>query len=109
MRSPCSFFIVRSAHPNQKDVPTVKTLSLETERSWPPVKSRGTAAAPLSQSHPDQVLTFAEWCALNRLSERTGRRILGSGGGPDVTQLSAKRIGITVGANARWQASRKRA
>jgi hypothetical protein len=81
----------------------------ENERRWPQVKSRGTIAAPLSQSHPDQVLTFAEWCALNRISERTGRRILAGGNGPTVTELSAKRIGITIEANRRWQASRERA
>jgi hypothetical protein len=81
----------------------------ENERRWPQVKSRGTIAAPLSQSHPDQVLTFAEWCALNRISERTGRRILAGGNGPTVTELSAKRIGITIEANRRWQATRERA
>jgi hypothetical protein len=60
--------------------------------------------APLSESHPDQVLTFFEWCRLNRISERTGRRILAGDDGPKVTMLSARRIGITVGANRRWQA-----
>lgn len=60
--------------------------------------------APLSESHPDQVLTFPEWCRLNRISERTGRRILAGGTGPKVTRLSERRIGITIGANRRWQA-----
>jgi hypothetical protein len=55
-----------------------------------------------------RVLTFAEWCALNGLSRRTGRRIIKSPGGPIVTQLSAQRIGITIGNNAAWQASRAR-
>jgi hypothetical protein len=78
------------------------TVSLETDAPWPPV-TRGHVA-PLSQTHPDQVLTFVEWCSLNRFSERTGRRILGRGDGPPVVQLSSKRIGITIGANQRWQA-----
>ena len=33
----------------------------------------------------DRVLTFNEWCALNGIGKRTGRRILTSGGGPVVT------------------------
>jgi hypothetical protein len=56
----------------------------------------------------DQVLTFREWCQLNRFSTRTGQRVVARGDGPAVTELSAKRIGITVGANREWQASRKR-
>jgi hypothetical protein len=60
---------------------------------------------PLSD---DQVLTFIEWCELNSISERGGRKILSEPGGPEVVQLSARRIGITVGANRRWQASRVR-
>ena len=56
----------------------------------------------------DKVLTFAEWCKLNRIGQRTGRRIIKSPGGPVVTQLSERRIGITVGNNRRWQAARAR-
>jgi len=56
----------------------------------------------------DKVLTFAEWCALNKIGQRTGRRIIRSGNGPIVTQLSDRRIGITVGNNRRWQESRAR-
>jgi hypothetical protein len=63
------------------------------------------AAAPL---HPDQILMFHEWCRLNRISERTGRRIFASGNGPVVTQVSAQRIGVLVKNNQRWQASRAR-
>jgi hypothetical protein len=69
-----------------------------------------TLEAPLSVGHPDQVLSFIEWCRLNRISERTGRRILAgiSGPAPVVTQLTPKRIGITVANNALWQRSRER-
>ena len=56
----------------------------------------------------DKVLTFAEWCALNKIGQRTGRRIIRSGNGPVVTQLSERRIGITVGNNRRWQTARAR-
>jgi hypothetical protein len=56
----------------------------------------------------DQVLDFRQWCALNRISPRTGRRILDAPGGPVVTQLSANRIGISVKNNRAWQGSRER-
>jgi hypothetical protein len=63
---------------------------------------------PAEGLHDDQVLTFAQWCHLNTLGERTGRRILASGNGPVVVQLSPGRVGITVGNNRRWQESRAR-
>jgi hypothetical protein len=65
----------------------------------------GPAFAPLLD---DRCLTFREWCQLNSIGERTGRRILASGNGPVVTQLTTKRIGITVRANREWQAARAR-
>jgi hypothetical protein len=42
---------------------------------------------------------------LNTLSKATGKRILDSGGGPPVTELGVRRIGITVGNNAAWQSN----
>jgi hypothetical protein len=56
----------------------------------------------------DAVLTFREWCALNGFSPRQGRRVLASGTGPVVMNLTAKRLGITRGANRAWQESRSR-
>jgi hypothetical protein len=56
----------------------------------------------------DAVLTFKEWCFINSLSERQGRRILGEPGGPTVTWLSARRQGISRRNNRIWQASRER-
>ena len=66
--------------------------------------------APLSLQHDSQVLTFFEWCRFNRFSERTGRRILKRPlpDRPAVTHLSAKRIGITIGADRTWKATRTR-
>jgi hypothetical protein len=66
------------------------------------------APLPITLLHDDQVLSFVQWCQLNHISERTGRRILQGANGPVVTELSAKRIGVTVGANRRWQQSRAR-
>jgi hypothetical protein len=106
MRWPCSFFICRtlvSASELKRDAPTVTTIT-KTESNSQPRRLRALDAP----SNPDQVLTFPEWCALNTLSERTGRRILKSGNGSPVTELSSYRIGITVGDNHRWQMSRKR-
>jgi hypothetical protein len=59
--------------------------------------------------HDNQVLTFKQWIALNNISARTGRRILAAPDAPIVTQLSARRVGITVANNRAWQQSRERA
>jgi len=63
--------------------------------------------APLTSLADDQVLTFQEWCRLNRISERTGRRILDSPDGPPTVQLSPRRFGIRVAANREWQHARE--
>jgi hypothetical protein len=73
-----------------------------------PQKQKRPRPPALSESHPDQVLTFHEWCGLNRFSVRQGRRVLAGPDAPDVVNLSVKRIGITIGANRRWQAARTR-
>jgi hypothetical protein len=62
-------------------------------------------------THDDQVLTFQEWCALNRISARTGARILDPKSDkpkPKVLQLSEHRIGIRVRDNHLWQETRGR-
>jgi hypothetical protein len=56
----------------------------------------------------DCVLTFRQWCEINGFSARTGRRILASDDGPIVTQLSPRRVGVTVANNRAWQASKAR-
>jgi hypothetical protein len=56
----------------------------------------------------DKVLSFRQWCEINGLTERTGRRVLASENRPIVTQVSARRIGITVRNNRIWQAARER-
>jgi hypothetical protein len=55
-----------------------------------------------------RVLTFAEWCEINAFSQSTGRRIINSGDGPKITQLSANRIGVREDHNAEWQDGRVR-
>jgi hypothetical protein len=60
------------------------------------------------QTEALKVLTFKEWCKLSSFSIATGKRILASGKGPKVIQLSAKRIGIRVCDAAAWQEARVR-
>jgi hypothetical protein len=61
-----------------------------------------------ANSDDHRVLSFRQWCELNGFSPATGRRIIAAGIGPIVTQLSARRIGITVANNCVWQESRAR-
>ena len=63
----------------------------------------------LLPTHPEQrLLTFHQWCYLNgfsgkhRPAHRCARRRAGD------PQFSKQKIGITVAANRRWQASRAR-
>ena len=71
-------------------------------------RKQHTAIVLPASLHDNQVLTLRQWCALNNVSLRTGRRIISAPGGPIITQLSAKRVGITVANNRSWQQSRER-
>ena len=55
-----------------------------------------------------RVMTISQWCEVNGFSLDTGRRLIKAGKGPVITQISDRRIGITVGNNRRWQESRAR-
>jgi predicted DNA-binding transcriptional regulator AlpA len=55
-----------------------------------------------------RVMSFYQWCELNGFSKDTGRRLIKTGQGPKVLQLSPRRIGITVAANREWQQARER-
>ena len=72
-------------------------------------KRQKRARAHFSADHDQQILTFREWCDLNSISSRTGRRILKAPGGPVVTMLTSRRFGISVGNNKIWQEHRARA
>jgi len=63
--------------------------------------------APLTSLADDQILTFPEWCRLNRISERTGHRIIKGPNGPKIVWLSPRRFGIRVGTNREWQQARE--
>jgi len=90
----------RARHKHQKEIKRKKRKPVQP--NW------SALDAPFATAHPNQVLTFFEWCQLNRISTRTGRRILNSGTGPTVTQLSPHRVGITIGNNAAWQKKKAR-
>jgi hypothetical protein len=72
-------------------------------------KRQKRARAHFSADHDQQILTFREWCDLNSISARTGRRILKAPGAPTVTMLTKRRFGISLGNNKIWQAQRARA
>ena len=55
-----------------------------------------------------RVLTLKEWAALNGFSFMTGKRLIARGEGPTTIQLSARRVGVRMIDNARWQAARLR-
>jgi predicted site-specific integrase-resolvase len=57
---------------------------------------------------PKRVFKLKEWCELNGFSYHTGHRLLQSGRGPKITQLSDRRIGIREDHNAEWQDARVR-
>jgi hypothetical protein len=73
-----------------------------------PMHKRALALDALLTLSDDQVLGFHEWCRLNRLSERTGRRIITGPDGPVVTMLSPRRYGVRVADNRAWQHARAR-
>jgi hypothetical protein len=81
----------------------------ENEQRRPHAHRPSALDEPLSVLYDDQVLTFYDWCRLNRFSERTGRRILHGSNGPVVTMLTSRRLGITVRNNRNWQTSREKA
>jgi predicted DNA-binding transcriptional regulator AlpA len=56
-----------------------------------------------------RVMTIDQWCEVNGLSRWTGQRLIKSGQGPKILQLSPRRIGVTVRANREWQQARERA
>jgi predicted DNA-binding transcriptional regulator AlpA len=64
---------------------------------------------PVLRLNDARVLTFREWAKLNGISQRTAWRLIASGNGPVITQLSARRIGVTIAADRAWKASRDRA
>jgi hypothetical protein len=74
-----------------------------------PKKLKRAPRPHFSDTHDQQILSFVEWCALNNISPKTGRRILKAPGAPVVTMLTSTRIGISIKSDRDWKASRARA
>jgi hypothetical protein len=55
-----------------------------------------------------RVMTIPEWCKVAGFSVWTGKRLLAAGKGPKLTQISDRRVGITVGHHRQWLAGRVR-
>jgi predicted site-specific integrase-resolvase len=51
-----------------------------------------------------RILSFKDWCALNSISEATGRRLI-KAGKVRITRLTERRIGISETQNAEYQAA----
>jgi hypothetical protein len=72
------------------------------------------AESPRPQTDRDRafndtrVLSIRKWCEVNDFSFDTGKRLIKAGKGPVITQISDRRIGITVANNRAWQKSRER-
>jgi predicted DNA-binding transcriptional regulator AlpA len=56
-----------------------------------------------------KVLTLKEWARLTGLSFQTAKRLIASGDGPRIIQLSTKRMGVRMIDAARWSEQRLRA
>jgi len=111
--------------PNSPKPPTVLSThtNLETSRACArahyrvgaPMPTLHEAEYPRPQTDRDRalddqrVMTIAQWCEVNGFSPWTGKRLIKAGKGPKITQISDRRIGITVANNRRWQQARERA
>jgi hypothetical protein len=84
-------------------------MSSREVRARGPKKSKRIPRMHFSDTHDQQVLTFREWCSLNNISPKTGRRILKAPGAPVVTMLTKKLIGITIKSDRDWKELNMRA
>jgi predicted DNA-binding transcriptional regulator AlpA len=55
-----------------------------------------------------KVLSLREAAALNGISWMTLKRLIKAGDGPQIIQISPKRVGVRIIDNAKWQAKRLR-
>jgi hypothetical protein len=82
------------------DVATKKTRQRKRQTSK---KTKYDRVAKNISYSPDRVRSVVEWCIVNNISTDTGYRILRSGKGPKVLQLSPNRVGIRDSDNKAWQ------
>jgi hypothetical protein len=66
-----------------------------------------TPASPHPHINPDDVvMSLAEFYASVDISAATGRRLIKSGRGPVITELSERRRGVTTKHRREWLAAR---
>jgi predicted DNA-binding transcriptional regulator AlpA len=74
--------------------------------------AKGASPVTLKQQPPaltpDRVLTLDQFCELNGIGRNTGKRLIATGNGPAIVQLSPRRMGIRESDAAAWQAARIR-
>jgi hypothetical protein len=63
---------------------------------------------PYERDDDYRVMRFKVWCDSKGLSVPTGRRLVRSGKGPRIVQLSARTIGVTVKDDREWTEARIR-
>jgi hypothetical protein len=96
----------RLQNPHPIETPATVAVVFDLEDSAVPVCETKKIPGHVLVDPDEAVLTFSEWCQVNRISPATGRRIIASGAGPVITRLSERRIGITVGNNRKWREAR---
>jgi hypothetical protein len=55
-----------------------------------------------------RVMTKRQCAEVNGISIWTLERLIKAGKGPVITEISDRRVGVTIGNNRRWQQSRER-
>jgi hypothetical protein len=66
-----------------------------------------TNAEPQNDFTPDHVHRWQDWCAMVGVSTTTGWRLVKSGNGPVVTQLSTKLKGVRHRHHLAWLRARE--
>jgi hypothetical protein len=64
---------------------------------------------PYERDDDYRVMRFKTWCDSKGFSVPTGRRLVRSGKGPRIVQLSERTIGVTVKDDREWTEARIRA
>ena len=64
---------------------------------------------PYEREDDYRVMRFKTWCDSKGFSVPTGRRLVRSGKGPRIVQLSERTIGVTVKDDREWTEARIRA
>lgn len=70
-------------------------------------RRRRRTARPPPPLLPDSVLSVPEWAGLVGIGYSTAKDLIRKGQGPQITRLSAQRVGIRVSHHHEWLNSRR--